>query len=109
MAMPTTPTGSALKTICPLPMVGRHKYSYFRPRGHPVARVYFNSNQPMVWVEKSKIGFQYGSYGDHFGFPVGKTLAIRQFVLRFYRQPSQPSGVMSSVVSLPNHTFTGQA
>ena len=23
-------------------------------------------------------------------------------------QPSQPSGVMSSVVSLPNHTFTGQ-
>ena len=24
-------------------------------------------------------------------------------------QPSQPNGVMSSVVSLPNHTFTGQA
>ena len=24
-------------------------------------------------------------------------------------RPSQPSGVMSSVVSLPNHTFTGQA
>ena len=24
-------------------------------------------------------------------------------------QPSQPSGVMSSTVSLPNHTFTGQA
>ena len=23
--------------------------------------------------------------------------------------PSQPDGVMSSVVSLPNHTFTGQA
>ena len=23
--------------------------------------------------------------------------------------PSQPSGVMSSPVSLPNHTFTGQA
>ena len=23
--------------------------------------------------------------------------------------PSQPTGVMSSVVSLPNHTFTGQA
>ena len=23
--------------------------------------------------------------------------------------PSQPSGVMSTVVSLPNHTFTGQA
>ena len=24
-------------------------------------------------------------------------------------RPSQPKGVMSSVVSLPNHTFTGQA
>ena len=24
-------------------------------------------------------------------------------------QPSQPNGVMSSMVSLPNHTFTGQA
>ena len=24
-------------------------------------------------------------------------------------QPSQPNGVMSSVVSLTNHTFTGQA
>ena len=24
-------------------------------------------------------------------------------------QPSQPNGVMSSEVSLPNHTFTGQA
>ena len=24
-------------------------------------------------------------------------------------RPSQPNGVMSSVVSLPNHAFTGQA
>ena len=24
-------------------------------------------------------------------------------------QPSQPNGAMSSVVSLPNHMFTGQA
>ena len=24
-------------------------------------------------------------------------------------RPSQPNGIMSSVVSLPNHTFTGQA
>ena len=24
-------------------------------------------------------------------------------------RPGQPSGVMSSAVSLPNHTFTGQA
>ena len=30
------------------------------------------------------------------------------FVLRFYG-PVNPMGVMSSVVNLPNHTFTGQA
>ena len=26
-----------------------------------------------------------------------------------FLRPSQPNGVMSSAVSLPNHTFTGQA
>ena len=30
------------------------------------------------------------------------------FVLRFY-SPVNTNGVMSSTVSLPNHTFTGQA
>ena len=33
------------------------------------------------------------------------TLVVCVEVLR----PSQPNGVMSSAVSLPNHTFTGQA
>ena len=36
-------------------------------------------------------------------------LAQRVFVCVEDLQPSQPNGVMSSVVSLPNHTFTGQA
>ena len=31
------------------------------------------------------------------------------FVCVEFLQPSQPNGVMSSVVSLPNHTFTRQA
>ena len=31
-----------------------------------------------------------------------------RFLCRVLR-PSQPSGVMSSMISLPNHTFTGQA
>ena len=31
------------------------------------------------------------------------------FVCVVVLQPSQPNGVMSSAVSLPNHTFTGQA
>ena len=30
----------------------------------------------MVWVEKSKIGFQNGGYGSGFGFPTSRTLAI---------------------------------
>ena len=34
-----------------------------------------------------------------------RTLFVCVEVLR----PSQPNGVMSSAVSLPNHTFTGQA
>ena len=31
------------------------------------------------------------------------------FVCAEVLQPNQPNGVMSSAVSLPNHTFTGQA
>ena len=34
---------------------------------------------------------------------------IVRFVCVEVLQPSQPNGVISSVVSLPNHTFTGQA
>ena len=33
----------------------------------------------------------------------------RMFVCVEVLRPSQPNGVMSSAVSLPNHTFTGQA
>ena len=44
---------------------------------------------------------------DKIAFPLpseqGKFVCVE--VLR----PSQPNGVMSSAVSLPNHTFTGQA
>ena len=36
-------------------------------------------------------------------------LALGLFVCVEVLQPCQPNGVMSSVVSLPNHTFTGQA
>ena len=32
-----------------------------------------------------------------------------RFVCVEVLRPSQPNGVMSSAVSLPNHTFTGQA
>ena len=33
----------------------------------------------------------------------------KQIVCVEVLRPSQPNGVMSSAVSLPNHTFTGQA
>ena len=33
----------------------------------------------------------------------------KEFVCVGVLRPSQPNGVMSSAVSLPNHTFTGQA
>ena len=39
------------------------------------------------------------------GYVVGTPLFVCVEVLR----PSQPNGVMSSAVSLPNHTFTRQA
>ena len=49
----------------------------------------------------------------HDQFPL-KNLSTRLgvdclFVCVEVLRPSQPNGVMSSAVSLPNHTFTGQA
>ena len=49
---------------------------YFRSKGHPVATMCFNSNRPTVWEETSKIGFQDGGNGGHFGFPIGIILAL---------------------------------
>ena len=37
------------------------------------------------------------------------TIKVMLFVCVEVLRPSQPNGVMSSAVSLPNHTFTGQA
>ena len=36
-------------------------------------------------------------------------MRLRSFVCVEVLRPSQPNGVMLSAVSLPNHTFTGQA
>ena len=40
---------------------------------------------------------------------LNKFLSKHVFVCVKVLWPSQPTGVMSSAVSLPNHTFTGQA
>ena len=38
-----------------------------------------------------------------------KSMQLNLFVCVEVLRPSQPNGIMSSVVILPNHTFTGQA
>ena len=38
-----------------------------------------------------------------------KVIELCLFVCVEVLRPSQPSGVMSSAVTLPNHLFTGQA
>ena len=46
------------------------------------------------------------SIAAHFAFCFTSCVV---FVCVAVLRPSQPNGVMSSMVSLPNHTFTGQA
>ena len=43
------------------------------------------------------------------GFDISCKLSPMNFVCVEVLRPSQPNGVMSSAVSLPNHMFTGQA
>ena len=44
-----------------------------------------------------------------FGSGEEAKIRISRFVCVGVLRPSQPNRVMSSAVSLPNHTFTGQA
>ena len=54
--------------------------------------------------------FSLGSFFSRMkAFAPSKTKCFLLFVCVKVLWPSQPNGVMSSVVSLPNHTFTGQA
>ena len=60
----------------------------------------------LVWIYTVCKGSIYpGSAGQ--GLNIWATLCL--FVCVEVLRPSQPNGVMSSAVSLPNHTFTGQA
>ena len=49
------------------------------------------------------------SYATNFAWHLKELLWVILFVCVEVLRPSQPNGVMSSAVSLPNHTFTGQA
>ena len=49
-------------------------------------------------------------YTAGFGSLLPSSYQVRlQFICVKVLGPSQPNGVMPSTVSLPNHTFTGQA
>ena len=53
---------------------------------------------PLLWLKKESHRHLTWIYASDYGKVCVDVL-----------QPSQPNGVMSSAVSLPNHTFTGQA
>ena len=56
---------------------------------------------PKSYMESRRIG-------THLGVANRQQSSVG-FVCVEVLRPSQPNGVMSSTVSLPNHTFTGQA
>ena len=58
-----------------------------------------------VSLQKHMLWVHYYIMYIHVLEPLHSSLFVFVEVLR----PSQPNGVMSSAVSLPNHTFTGQA
>ena len=61
----------------------------------------------IVLLEQNPFGeFTSAIFTDH-NSQLVKQIGI--FVCVEVLQPSQPNGVMSSAVSLPNHTFIGQA
>ena len=60
---------------------------------------------PKRFVQRFSHNFKVSSVLEKKICKVFFTIFVCVEVLR----PSQPNGVMSSVVSLPNHTFTGQA
>ena len=76
-------------------------FSYFRSRG--CYSVSFNSNRPKVWEEKSKIVFQDGGYGGHFGLPIGMILAIFHLQVNLLLHPlfqlNSPCGLRENVLN----------
>ena len=66
------------------------------------------------WVEQvhfaPKVSFSFFFFFFPFFFDIYPfQYRAKKFVCVEVLQPSQPNGVMSSTVSFPNHTFTGQA
>ena len=61
----------------------------------------------LLWFSASMLGYFYHHLIVHTLY--AQLLQVILFVCVEVLWPSQPNGVMSSAVSLPNHMFTGQA
>ena len=66
---------------------------------------FFNSFFLILFLKAYVVGTHLNCIDKSMQFKWVPTTFVCVEVLR----PSQPNGVMSSAVSLPNHTFTGQA
>ena len=75
-----------------------HNFSLFRSRSHPVAKEQVSAQSDLRFEKRCR----------KLIFKMAAVVAIL-FVCVEVLRPSQPNGVMSSAVSLLNHTFTGQA
>ena len=73
-------------------------------KGEHDHRIYFKTNFQESYV--AELGFKLAVPGSAVRCATNYTIL---FVCVEVLLPSQPNGVMSSVVSLPNHTFTGKA
>ena len=68
----------------------------------PGCNVLNNANLLMVWFTDILTS-------EYANMIVRLLMSLKICVCVEVLRPSQPNGVMSSAVSLPNHTFTGQA
>ena len=74
---------------------------------------WFLKNHDFIHVNSTVAGKhnKHKQDGSHLGFPIRMILAtvdLQVIVCVEVLRPSQPNGVMSSAVSLPNHTLLGR-
>ena len=80
--------------------------------GYRVNSFLISPGKHMLWVLNRSICFPEAIRKlsvPYLLYVFGQTGLSNSFVCLEVLRPSQPNGVMSSAVSLPNHTFTGQA
>ena len=92
--------------LWPAWIFNRHNFSLFPSRSHPVAKEQVSAQSDLRFEKRCrKLIFKMAAVVAILDFLSTHLAIVCVEVLR----PSQLNGVMSSAVSLPNHTFTGQA